>query len=199
MLHTGHPNPGIRRVLRIYSKRWERSQIPVIVHLLHQSVDELHQMVSMLEGLHGVACVELGLPVEVDRRAILSLASALTAELPFILRLPFEKAVELCAELDGGLPENVLAVSLAPPRGAWPTSRWNLFHGRMYGPAVFPLALAAVQALVRLGVPVIGAGGVYTQDQAQAMLDAGAVGVQIDTVLWRSGWGSTGDLPRSGA
>jgi len=35
------------------------------------------------------------------------------------------------------------------------------------------------------GLPVIAGGGVYTPEQAQALLDAGALAVQLDSVLWR--------------
>jgi dihydroorotate dehydrogenase (NAD+) catalytic subunit len=55
----------------------------------------------------------------------------------------------------------------------------------MYGPAVFPLALRAVAKLAGVGVPVIGAGGVYQPEDAVAMLGAGALAVQIDTALWK--------------
>jgi dihydroorotate dehydrogenase len=35
---------------------------------------------------------------------------------------------------------------------------------------------------------VIGSGGVYTPAQAEAMLQAGAIAVQLDAVFWRGGW-----------
>ena len=60
-----------------------------------------------------------------------------------------------------------------------------MVEGRLYGPALFPQALAGVRGLAQAGVPVIGAGGVYSQAQAQAMLAAGALAVQLDAVLWR--------------
>ncbi|RPI29157.1 MAG: hypothetical protein EHM70_15985 [Chloroflexota bacterium] len=68
----------------------------------------------------------------------------------------------------------------------------------MYGPAVFPFALEAVRALAQSGTPVIGAGGVYTPEQAEAMLAAGALAVQLDAVLWKGGWAVEGPS-RSGA
>jgi dihydroorotate dehydrogenase len=36
-------------------------------------------------------------------------------------------------------------------------------------------------------VPVIGAGGVYSQAQVESMLAAGALAVQVDAILWRGG------------
>jgi dihydroorotate dehydrogenase len=58
-------------------------------------------------------------------------------------------------------------------------------HGRLYGPAVFPLALRAVAELKEhLGVPIIAGGGVYGHEQAAALLRAGAAVVQLDGVMW---------------
>jgi dihydroorotate dehydrogenase len=35
-----------------------------------------------------------------------------------------------------------------------------------------------------LGLPIIGAGGVYTKEKADAMLSVGALAVQVDAALW---------------
>ncbi len=61
-------------------------------------------------------------------------------------------------------------------------------HGRLFGPAVFPIALASLQEVVKTGVPVIAAGGVYEPWQVKAFLEVGASAVQLDTVLWSLGW-----------
>jgi dihydroorotate dehydrogenase (NAD+) catalytic subunit len=58
-------------------------------------------------------------------------------------------------------------------------------RGRLFGPAIFPLALQAVAALKeRLQVPILASGGVYRGEQATALLRAGASAVQLDGVLW---------------
>jgi dihydroorotate dehydrogenase (NAD+) catalytic subunit len=77
------------------------------------------------------------------------------------------------------------AISLGPPRGAIPGPDAALVHGRLYGPALFPLALAAIKTIKEIGLPVIGAGGVYRSQDVEIMLSAGASAVQLDSVLWR--------------
>jgi dihydroorotate dehydrogenase len=47
--------------------------------------------------------------------------------------------------------------------------------------------MAAVQAARRIGIPLIAGAGIYRRQDAQALRDAGAWAVQLDTVLWR-GW-----------
>ena len=62
----------------------------------------------------------------------------------------------------------------------------ELLSGRLYGPALLPQALAVVQAVAQAGLPVFGAGGVYSPADEAAMLGAGASAVQLDAVLWNN-------------
>jgi dihydroorotate dehydrogenase (NAD+) catalytic subunit len=188
LLHTGQPNPGLRAVIRHCAERWRRLGLPVIVHLLAQSAGGLSLMVRRLETVEGVAGIELGLPSGVDNRAACALAKAAGGELPLIVRLPVERAAELASALALQAREtSIAALSLAPPRGALPGLDGALISGRLYGPAMFPLALAALRAMVPTGLSIIGGGGVYTLNQAETMLAAGAVAVELDAVLWKGG------------
>jgi dihydroorotate dehydrogenase (NAD+) catalytic subunit len=188
-LHTGYPNPGLNAVLKRYAGAWARSPVPVWVHLIPGQVEDVSRMVQQLERVAGVSGVEVGLPPEVDGEAAAAFASAAAGELPVVLRLPFERVSELAGWLARDLAgSGVAAVSLAPPRGSLIDAEGTLLHGRLYGPGVFPLALAAVQTLARSGLTIIAAGGVYHPQQVEAMLSAGAAAVQLDTVLWRGGF-----------
>jgi dihydroorotate dehydrogenase (NAD+) catalytic subunit len=188
LLHTGYPNPGLEAVLRRCVPRWERSPIPVIVHLLGQGIDDLASMALRLETVPGVMGVELGFPKDLDRNLVSAFVQAACGELPVIARLPVDQAVALAPV---ALAAGAEAVSLGAPRGALSLPGGRLVEGRLYGPALFPQALAAVRSLAQTGVPVIGAGGIYSQVQVQSMLSAGALAVQLDSVLWRGNWVST--------
>jgi dihydroorotate dehydrogenase (NAD+) catalytic subunit len=141
-------------------------------------------MVQRLENLDGVMGVEIGLSHEVDANTAALYIQAATGELPLVARLPMERARDLIYALAG---LEVAAVSLGPPRGALLNPQGEIIHGRLYGPAVFPQALATLKAISQVGVPVIGAGGIYNPQDIQAMQDAGAMAVQLDAVLWRDG------------
>lgn len=57
--------------------------------------------------------------------------------------------------------------------------------GRLYGPALLPRALALVRELkTQTALPIIGAGGVHSQADVDAMLAAGAVAAQMDSAVW---------------
>ena len=184
LLHTGHPNPGLKAVIRRYRTRWARSPLPVLLHILAQDMDEVAEMVARLENLEGVMGIELGLATDIDLEAAAMFVQAAIGELPVVVRLPMERARELVIPLAGS---GVAAISLGPPRGALPDPQGQIIHGRLYGPGVLPLALATVRAITPFGLPVIGAGGVYNSQDIEAMLGAGAMAVQLDSVLWRSG------------
>jgi len=195
LLHTGYPNPGFRAAIKRYASRWAQSTLPILVHLLvsgsdQASLDELTYMIQRLEGRPGIMGIEIGLPPNADAQTACAIAQAALGELPLILRLPLENALLLSRALSqDGLGDTLSAVSLAPPRGAMRVPE-GLATGRLYGPALFPLSLATVLAIRETGLTVFAAGGVYHQEQFQAMLSAGATAVQLDAVLWRGGWQS---------
>lgn len=184
LLHTGYPNPGLNAVLRHYADRWARQPLPLWVHLLAQRVDELERMVHLLEGREGVACLEVGLPPDIDPFAAKALVRTACGELPVIVRLPLERSFELA---EAAVEAGAAGVSLGPPRGALSGPGGEVITGRLYGPALFPLALQAVNQLASLDLMVIGSCGVYSPGDVDAMLAAGAAAVQLDAVLWR-GW-----------
>jgi dihydroorotate dehydrogenase (NAD+) catalytic subunit len=189
LLHSGFPNPGLRAAIRRYAQRWARSSMPIIVHLLIQSTDSVSQMIPPLEDLEGVMGIELGLPPDIEPSCAIDLVQAAVGELPLIVRVPMERAGEIAQAL---AESPLTAISLAPPRGALIDPQGQRVRGRLFGPGVFPFALAAVQELTEIGMPVIAAGGVYELWQAEACLEAGALGVQLDAVLWSMGWTGSG-------
>lgn len=186
LLHSGYPNPGLKSIVKRYAARWARSPLPIIVHLLVEDGDSLRRMVAQIEGLEGVMGIELGLAPDIDPQYALELVEAALGELPVILRLPVDKGNFYFPSLAGA---PLSAISLGPPRGALPDAGGQIVHGRLFGPAIFPAALACVQDASKAGLTVIAGGGVYRQQQAEKLLAAGALGVQLDAVLWSRGWG----------
>lgn len=185
LLHTGHPNPGFSTSVRRFAGRWRRAPLPVIVHLLGDSPENMSSMIVRLEEVENVIAVEIGLPDAVEASEAAEIIQASVGELPVIARLPLTRAEELGGAVSSA---GAMALSLGPPRGALVDLRGELVYGRQYGPSIFPQTLRVVSELVKMGLPVIGGGGVYQIEQVEAMLTAGAIGVQLDTVLWRGDW-----------
>lgn len=190
LLHTGLPNPGFRAVLKRYAVMWAEAPFPVLVHLIPESQDGMSEMAQGLESLENIAGIELGLRDDVLLAEAMGLIQAGLGELPLIACLPFTRAAELSPIL---AKSGAAALSLAPARGRLPGAGHGTITGRLYGPALFPLALEAVSAAANTGLPVIGSGGVYTLADVAAMRMAGAQAVALDAVLWR-GWETPSNL-----
>ncbi len=182
LLHTGLPNPGLTSVLRRFAGHWSGSPVPVIVHIIASNPAEAARMARRLEAVEAVSGLEVGFASDASRDLVTACIQAASGELPIIAQLPFERCLDLA-------PEAILAgaavVSQAAPRGALNSRDGSLIQGRLYGPAILPMSLRLVNELKDHNIPVIGAGGLYTREDIHAMLAAGAVAVQLDSVLWR--------------
>jgi dihydroorotate dehydrogenase (NAD+) catalytic subunit len=183
LLHTGLPNPGFSAGLKRYASRWDKAGVPVLVHLMADRPEETQRMVQMLETHENVMAAELGFaPLLADDILLLTLERCL-GEVPLIFSLPVEQVLSLGPRL---IQQGAQAISISAPRGALRTD--HLITGRLYGPSLFPRALETVYSAAKLGLPIIGAGGVWTKENADAMLAAGALAVQVDAALWGVNW-----------
>jgi dihydroorotate dehydrogenase len=185
LLHTGHANPGFSKALRRFRSRWATAPLPVIVHLMATSPREMQRMIVKLETVENVIGVEVGFPADISAPEVSEVLSAAAGELELVARVPLPRAVELAPAL---LEAGASAVCLGPPRGVLQDGEGGMNSGRMYGPSLFPQTMFVTRELAHLGVPVIAGGGVYSIEQAEALQNAGALAVQVDTALWRGDW-----------
>jgi len=181
LLHTGLPNPGLSSVIKNHAARWNRADLPIIVHLMADRPEETKRMVQMLEGIENVMAVELGFaPLLADDIILLTLEMCL-GELPLIFSLPVEQVLSLGPRL---IQQGAVAISISAPRGALTNDDRQVVTGRVYGPSLFPRSLELVYSASKLEIPIIGSGGVWTEKGVADMLSAGAMAVQLDTSLW---------------
>ena len=135
LLHTGLPNPGLRKLISRYRQTWSRLPIPVILHLVGTSVRQTERATQLLDDIDEVAAVELGLRDDIDEREGLALARAASRmEKPLLVRLPFYACQHLALPLaEAGADALVIS---APPRGtARDPHTGRLVSGRLYGTA----------------------------------------------------------------
>lgn len=185
LLHTGWPSPGFREVVRRYASRWERSPVPVWVHLLGDAPGHIERMVRQLEELDGVAAVELSFSRQASGVEILDGVRGALGELPLILAVPLERIREDWLSQAASL--GLAAISMAPPRGVLATAAGAYVRGRLYGPGLLPQARAALELLRGYNIPVIAGCGVMKLSEIDELINAGAACVQLDFILWR-GW-----------
>ncbi len=192
LFHSGLPNPGFHAGLKKYSAKWSRSDLPIIVHLMADRPEETQKMVRSLETQENVMAVELGFAPLLANDIILLTLEMCLGELPLIFSLPVEQVLSLGPRL---MQEGAQAISIATARGALPLTptpspigRGELITGRLYGPSIVPRTLETVYSAAKLGLSIIGAGGVWSKENVDAMLSVGALAVQVDAALWGFNW-----------
>ena len=195
----GLQNPGVDHVARVYAPVWAAWDVPVIVNVAGDSVDEYVAVARRLEGVPGIAGLELniscpnvanGLQFGVDP----DLAAELTSAVRAVTRLP------LIVKLTPNVTDIVAVAHAVQDAGADVVSAINTYvgmaievrrrrpvlsrgSGGLSGPAIKPLALHAVwQVAAAVRIPVIGIGGITTAVDALEFLLAGAAAVQLGTV-----------------
>lgn len=186
LLHTGLPNPGISKVMGRYRSLWNSMPMPVILHVIATTLEHVRKCASRVDAENAVDAMEIGLndDIEPDVTEQVIAAAVRNTEKPVLVRIPSQNALELARAAAAAGAGAVVAC--APPRGvARSPLNGRLVDGRVYGPSVKPSALRLVNQIARaIDIPVIGVGGIHSQQDARDFLDAGAKAIQVDTAIW---------------
>jgi dihydroorotate dehydrogenase (NAD+) catalytic subunit len=195
----GLQNPGVEHVAREYAPLWASWNLPVIVNVAGDSIDDYVAVARTLDRVPGVAGLELNISCPNVARGLqfgidADLAAELTAAVRQVTRLP------LMVKLTPNVTDIVAIGKAVETAGADAVSAINTYvgmaidvgrrrpvlsrtSGGLSGPAIKPLALQAVwQLAAELSIPVIGIGGITTSTDALEFLMAGAAAVQLGTV-----------------
>ena len=186
LVHTGLPNPGLAKVIAQYRPVWERMSMPVIAHVVVNNAEEVRMSIGLLDREESIAAFELGLSDDISAAETEWYVRAVVdrVEKPVLVRMPFGALFDhFHAAIEGGADALVLC---APPRGTARDQGGRLVAGRIYGPLIKPMVLRIVGQLARRfsGVPLIGAGGIHSAQDARDYLEAGAAAVQVDALTW---------------
>lgn len=195
------PSPGVSKVLRSYAEIWSTWQVPVIVNLAGTSLDDFVNLAARLDGVPGVAALELnlacpnlagdGAPFGSDPALVGRLISAVRREsmLPVLAKLAPGtgdlRPIALAAAA-AGVDALVLIHSL-PGLSINLATRRPALLGGLSGPAIKPLALRIFYEVARElrvtypQLPLIGAGGITSAQDALEYILVGASAVQIGT------------------
>lgn len=191
ILNTGKQNPGVKKVISQYGKKWPRLGVPVIAHLPADEPNDLMRSARALSGVksaqgHSVlVAVELGLPYRTTPQAVKDWLKAIQdgTELPILVKLPLGVSRNV-AEVAVTSNADALVIGTPLLGTAMSFAHDKFVTGPLYGPTLHGLALHDLQNYAKLGIPLVAAGGVHSLADAQAFLDAGALAVQLDSLLF---------------
>src|SRR3989440_2112793 len=187
----GLQNPGVDSVARVYAPRWASWDVPVIVNVAGDSVDEYVAVASRLDGVAGVAGLELniscpnvasGLQFGIDPKMAAEVTRAVRSvtELPLIVKLTpnVTDIVAIARAVEDAGADAVSAINTYVGTAIDVRRRHTILSrgsGGLSGPAIKPLALHAVWQVAAEGhIPVIGVGGIMGAEDALEFLLAGA-------------------------
>ena len=196
LLGMGVPNPGLDLVLERYSTTWALWPIPVILNLCGDSTADLTEAARRVEGVPGVAGIEVNLSCSGGGRGSAfgldasSASNAISAvrracDLPLIAKLTAAagdiRAVARAVEEAGA--DAISAINTLPGLAVTADRRGPVLgsgYGGVCGPALKPVALRVVYEVSQVvDVPVIGIGGVSTLDDVLDLLAVGASAVGV--------------------
>jgi len=198
----GLQNPGVEAVVERYAPTWVGWDTKVIVNVAGESVADYVAVCRRLDGVPGVAGIELniscpnvgreGLQFAIDADAAGEVTAAVrrVTDLPLLVKLspnvadvrPIARAIA-DAGADALTAVNTLSgIALAADRRK--PLLGNVFGG-LSGPAIKPVALRIVYEVAQIvDIPVVAIGGVTELADVLDYLAAGAIAVQVGTAIF---------------
>ncbi len=198
----GLENIGLEALIQDKAPLWAEWQVPVIVNIAGESIEEYALLATMLEGVEGISGIEVniscpnvaagGMEFGTSPRMAAGVTSAVRVRtgLPIIVKLTpnVSDIIEIArAVADAGA--DCLTIANTFKGMAIDTMRrrpvlGNL-SGGLSGPAIKPLALYLVYRVAQeVKVPIIGCGGIASGNDALEFIMAGASAVQVGTATF---------------
>jgi dihydroorotate dehydrogenase (NAD+) catalytic subunit len=198
----GLQNSGVDAVVEKYAPIWQGWQTPVIVNVAGESVADYVEVVRRLDGVPGIAGIELniscpnvgkgGLQFAIDAEAAGSVTGAVrrATDLPLLVKLspnvadvrPIARAIE-DAGADAITAINTLS-GIAVARTRDRPQLGNVFGG-LSGPSIKPVALRIVYEVAQVvDIPIVAIGGITELADVLDYLAVGAVAVQVGTAIF---------------
>ncbi len=198
----GLQNPGISGFIRKYPPIWERWDVPAIVNISAESVEDFVMMARKLDDVPGIAAIEVniscpnisaggfcfGWDAAMSAQVTREVRAATT--LPMIVKLSpgaLDIAeIALAVESEGAdavsLINTLVGMEIDVQRRRPVLANVT---GGLSGPAVRPVALRMVyQVAGAVDIPVIGMGGITTVADALQFFMAGASAIQVGTAAF---------------
>jgi len=197
----GLENPGAAAVSRMYGPKWAALGCPVLVNVAGYSVEDYVAVVREMEGTPGVAGYELNVSCpNVEGGTLFGCDPYLAAEV--VRAVKAETALPVIVKLTPNAPDVVSVALACEEAGADGLTAINTIlgmridtqkrrpilgmgSGGLSGPAIRPVAVHITYQVARaVSIPIIGAGGITSAEDALEFLMAGASAVQVGTATF---------------
>lgn len=196
---VGLENIGIGAVIGDKAPVWARWQVPVIVNIAGETVEEYGEVASRLEGVAGVKGIEVNISCPNVAAGGMEFGTSpwLAAEVTAVVKA--NTSLPVIVKLSPNVTDIVEIAQAVAEAGADAISLINTVRGMavnitmrkpalgnisggLSGPGIKPIALYMVHKVAKVvDIPVIGCGGIVTGRDAIEFMMAGAKAVQVGT------------------
>ncbi len=199
---VGLQNPGIHRVIAEKAPVWGTWRVPVLMNVAADVVDDFVECARLLEGVPGVAGIELNVSCPNVQAGGAIFASDTNSTYQVTAAVRRVTTLPLMVKLSPNVGDIVRIAMAAEEAGADAISLINTVLGMkinvrkrkpslgnvvggLSGPAVRPVAVRMVyQVAQAVRIPLVGLGGITCLDDALEFIMAGASAVQIGSALF---------------
>jgi len=198
----GLQNIGVHKVIAKMAPLWAEWDVPVVVNIAGDTVDEFAYMAEHFEGVSGIAGIELniscpnlwegGRVIAEDAATTSAIVEAVRSRtgLPLLVKLSPQVA-DICGVARAAEAAGADAISLINTFVGMKidthTARPVLANttGGLSGPAIRPLAVWLVYLVSQaVRIPIIGMGGIASVEDAVEFIMAGATAIQVGTATF---------------
>ncbi|HEX9976154.1 MAG TPA: dihydroorotate dehydrogenase [Dehalococcoidales bacterium] len=195
----GWQNIGVKALIKEKAPIWAKWQVPVIVKIAGEKVDDYVRLARELDGVPGVSGLEVNIScpnvkaggaefgVKPKAAAVVTAAVRKATSLPLLVKLTpntsdIVKVAVAVAEAGADAISLIntlkgMAIDINKRRPVL-----GNITGGLSGPAIKPVALYMVyQVAGAVDLPVIGCGGITTAKDALEFIMAGATAIQVGT------------------
>lgn len=195
----GLQNVGVDRFITEKMKYLEDKNVPVIVNILGDSLDEYREITERLRGVKGVAAIEVNISCPNVKKGGVAfgtnpqMAATVTrtvkdaADVPVMVKLSpnVTDITEIARAVEEGGADSVSLINTLIGMAIDTKRRRPILAnviGGLSGPAIKPVALRMVYQVAKVvTIPVIGIGGISSLEDVLQFMMAGATAVQIGT------------------
>ncbi len=195
----GLQNIGVKTLIEEKAPLWASWQVPVIVNIAGETIDDYAQLAAELDGIAGISGIEVNIScpnvksggaefgANPESAAAVTEAVRAATALPVIVKLTpnTNDIVKVAIAVAEAGADAVSLINTLKGMAIDISRRRPLLGnvtGGLSGPAIKPVALYVVYEVAgAVELPVIGCGGITTASDAIEFIVAGASAVQVGT------------------
>jgi len=195
----GLQNIGVTALIREKAPIWAKWQVPVIVNIAGETIDDYAKLSSTLDGVAGISALEVNIScpnikaggaefgANAESAARVTSAVRKSTSLPVLVKLTpnVSDIAEIAVAVAEAGADAISLINTIKGMAIDIDKRQPLLGnitGGLSGPAIKPVALAMVYEVTgAVDLPVVGCGGITKASDALEFIMAGASAVQVGT------------------